>query len=165
MHGLSYLVREGIACTKVVPRSRVLLCIYIDACLSLCWGVLLLAVIADFLFVCSCGVGCRVVERRRPWTTQGLPSLVAARGRLRVCPGLVPVPGPAFVELVLLLAGASVAPGSGCLVLPGLRRFPRRFGIWAVLLQFPELRGTRQVEIFAACSFRHLPQVVSHPGG
>ena len=72
---------------------------------------------------------------------------------------------PAFVELVLLLAGASVAPGSGCLVLPGLRRFPRSFGIWAVLRQLPELRSTRQVERFAACSFRHLPQVVSHPGG
>ena len=34
---------------------------------------------------------------------------------------------PAFVELVLLMAGASVAPGSGCLVLPGLRRFSSQF--------------------------------------
>ena len=68
---------------------------------------------------------------------------------------------PAFVELVLLLAGASVAPGSGCLVLPGLRQFPRSFGIWAVLRQLPELRGLRHV-VF---SFRHLLQVVSHPGG
>ena len=28
-----------------------------------------------------------------------------------------------------------------------------------------ELRGARQVERFVACSFRHLPQVVFHPGG
>ena len=75
-------------------------------------------------------------------------------GQLRVCPlssplvegfvfvlGWFPFLVPAFVELVLLLAGASVAPGSGCLVLPGLRRLPRSFGIWAVLRQFPELRG------------------------
>ena len=72
---------------------------------------------------------------------------------------------PSFVELILLLAGASVAPGSGCLVLPGLRRLPRSFRYLGRFAAASRVAGTRQVERFAECSFRHLPQVVSHPGG
>ena len=93
---------------------------------------------------------------------QGLPSLVAARGRLRKASCLSCVgsrswslrlwsSSSCWLELPLLLA---------LVVL-----FFLDFVDFLVLRQLPELRGTRQVERFAACSFRHLPQVVSHPGG
>ena len=41
----------------------------------------------------------------------------------------------------------------------------RRACILAVFTAFSELRGVRQVERFAQCSFRHLRQVVFPPGG
>ena len=51
------------------------------------------------------------------------------------------------------LFGASVSVGLLFMVRPGLRRFPHGFCIWAVFAAFSELRGVRQVERFAECSF------------
>ena len=51
------------------------------------------------------------------------------------------------------LVGASVSVGLLFMVRPGLRRFPHGFCIWAVFAAFSELRGVRQVERFAECSF------------
>ena len=38
-------------------------------------------------------------------------------------------------------------------------------GFAPFFVAFSELRGARQMERFAACVFKHLPQVVFHPGG
>ena len=155
------IAREGIACTKVVPRSRVLLCIYIDACLSLCWGVLLLAVIPDFLFVVlvesvflvAARRGCRVVERRRPRTTQGLPSLVVARGWLRVCPGLVPVPGPCVCRARPPAGWSFRCSWLWLFCSSWTSSTSSQFRYLGRFAAVSRVAGTRQVERFAACSF------------
>ena len=102
--------------------------------------------------------------------------LVAAQGGRRVFPvGVIP-PG-CFVGSVGLLLGLVVdavgLASSRSSVFAGLA--PRRLGTLggvsrcvagpAVFAAFSELRGARQVERLAACSFRHLPQVVFSPGG
>ena len=52
------------------------------------------------------------------------------------------------------LFGASVSVGLWFMVRPGLRRFPHGFCIWGRFRgMFSELRGVRQVERFAECSF------------
>ena len=102
--------------------------------------------------------------------------LVAARGGRRVFHvGVVPPAcfvGSVGLSLGLVVEAVGLA-SSASSVFAGLA--PRRLGTLggvsrcfagpAVFAAFSELRGTRQVERIAACSFRHLPQVVSHPGG
>ena len=95
------------------------------------------------------------------------PRLVAARGGCRVCPVWHAVLGPrdggerplGSLGLPSLLALFSGAPLTSSIFSQFLFFFFGRFAA------FSELRGTRQVERFVACSFWHLPQVVFHPGG
>ena len=74
-------------------------------------------------------------------------------------------------------------PGAGCGVVLALRvsfvpgfclrgarlwyfcRVRRGYVFWPFFAAFSELRGARQVERFAQCSFRHLGQVVFHLAG
>ena len=68
---------------------------------------------------------------------------------------------------VVLTLRVFVVPGV-CLRVPRLwrfRRFCRGLVFWPFFAAFSYCSGARQVERFAACSFRHLPQVVFHLAG
>ena len=95
----------------------------------------------------------------------GRLSLVATRGGRRASPLCVRVLCLRVLRSrPVASVGASVAPGP----LSWSRWTSPIFSLFIYLgrfAAFSELRGTRQVERFAACSFRHLPLVVFHPGG
>ena len=76
---------------------------------------------------------------------------------VEVVPGLVGVSW-----LLWLFLGR---PLGGLAVHPGFTGFPHCRSCPAVFAAFSKLRSARQVESFVACSFRHLPKVVFHPGG
>ena len=108
-------------------------------------------------------------------------SLLLAKGSW--CSSSPPGEDAVSFLLVLSLLAVSSAPLGGCSGswwrrLASLRPGPRSSLVWpladlalfggvyrrfaAVFAAFSELRGARQVERFTACSFRHLPHVVSH---
>ena len=109
---------------------------------------LVLAFVVLVLFacwgVCRSGPSCS----GSPWTSPIFSlflGLAAALSWPSACPSF---PGFVFEELVYsIVADFDVVT---------------YFGRFAA---FSELRGTRQVERFAACSVTHLPHVVFHPGG
>ena len=109
----------------------------------------------------------------------GLAAAWGGRSRFFVVAG---PPGPLGCSAVLLLVLYFVAlacgrrvclrfvVGLGCFELslrgrPVLHGFAHCFDGPADFAVFSGLRGARQVERFAACSFRHLPHVVFSPGG
>ena len=175
VHGLTCVGRDGTACTKncaAVPsahlavvwrlftqlfflgrrRCRTLAFFLFSVfCSSTCSGGFLFGSLAFWVLLVAGRLG-----RRR---------LVAARRGRRVCPVWLAVLGPrgggarspVSLGLPSLLALFSGSPCTSSIFSQFL--YLGRFAA------FSELRGTRQVERFVAYSFRHLLQVVFHPGG